>query len=261
MAEQQIRFEDGASYERQMGKWSQLAGKVFLEWLAPSAGLRWIDVGCGNGAFTEMLVEECAPAKVNGIDPSEGQLAFARTRLAGRMVEFGQGDAMALPFPDNSFDAATMALVLSFVPDPAKGVAEAVRVVSAGGVVAAYAWDVVRGGYPLEAVWDEMRGLGVPPGQPPSAGASRMEAVRELWMGAGLDAVETKEITVQRIFADFDDFWSGFSGSSIGAQVAMMPSRDLELLKGRVRARLPADIVGRITYGARANAVKGRAPK
>ena len=74
MAEQRIRFDDGTAYERMMGRWSQLAGAIFLDWLAPPAGLRWLDVGCGNGAFTELLVERCAPASVQGIDPSEGQL-------------------------------------------------------------------------------------------------------------------------------------------------------------------------------------------
>jgi len=259
MAEQ-IRFEDGAAYERMMGKWSQLAGNIFLEWLAPPAGLRWTDVGCGNGAFTSMIVEQCAPAKVDGIDPSEGQLAFARTRLSESVVEFGRGDAMALPFPDKTFDIATRALVIFFVPDPAKGVAEMVRVVRAGGMVAAYAWDILRGGFPLEPIWDEMRALGVSPRQPPTASVSRMEAMRELWTGAGLDAVETKEITVQRTFADFDDFWTICLGSSVGPQVAAMPSRDVEVLKARVRARLPSDRAGRITYSARANAVKGRVP-
>ena len=76
MPTNQIRFDDGAAYERYMGKWSQLAGETFLDWLAPKPGLRWLDVGCGNGAFTEMLVERCAPASVQGIDPSEAQLAL-----------------------------------------------------------------------------------------------------------------------------------------------------------------------------------------
>ena len=133
MAEQQIRFDDGASYEQMMGIWSRSAGEIFLDWLAPPLGLRWIDVGCGNGAFTELLVERCSPAEVQGIDPSEGQLAFARTRPASRLAKFHQGDAMALPFADSSFDAAVMALVLVFVPDPAKGVSEMVRVVVPGG--------------------------------------------------------------------------------------------------------------------------------
>src|SRR4051812_20834053 len=42
MAEPQIRFDDGAGYERMMGKWSRIAGEVFLDWLKPPAGLRWI---------------------------------------------------------------------------------------------------------------------------------------------------------------------------------------------------------------------------
>src|SRR5438105_3557722 len=107
-----VRFTDGAAYERYMGKWSQLAGQTFLEWLAPSKGLRWLDVGCGNGAFTEMLVNRCAPAQVHGLDPSKEQLAYARTRPASRVAQFHLGDAMALPFPDDTFDAAVMPLVI-----------------------------------------------------------------------------------------------------------------------------------------------------
>ncbi len=73
MAEQKIRFDDGEAYEQMMGIWSRSVGEVFLDWLAPLPGLRWIDVGCGNGAFTEVLVERCAPVEVQGIDPSEGR--------------------------------------------------------------------------------------------------------------------------------------------------------------------------------------------
>src|SRR5882762_3380080 len=136
MAEQQIRFDDGASYEQMMGIWSRSAGEIFLDWLAPPLGLRWIDIGCGNGAFTELLVERCAPVEVQGIDPSEGQLAFARGRPATRLAAFHQGDSMALPYPADRFDAAIMALVIVFVPDPTKGIDEMVRVVRPGGTVA-----------------------------------------------------------------------------------------------------------------------------
>src|SRR3954471_404051 len=103
MTHQPIRFDDGAKYERYMGKWSQLAGETFLTWLAPGSALRWLDVGCGNGAFTELVVERCAPLSVRGIDPSEEQLAFARTRLASRAAQFERGDAMALPFAADTF--------------------------------------------------------------------------------------------------------------------------------------------------------------
>jgi ubiquinone/menaquinone biosynthesis C-methylase UbiE len=262
MVESQIRFEDGLSYERYMGDWSQRVGSVFLDWLAAPSGLKWIDVGCGNGAFTELLVEKCAPTEVNGIDPSEAQLDFARKRPAARLAKFDRGDAMALPFPADAFDVAVMALVIFFVPDPAKGVAEMVRVVRPGGMVAAYAWDMFGGGFTLEPLRIEMRAMGVTPMNPPSVEASRIEAMRDLWWGAGLDAIETREITVQRPFADFEDFWTiSLLGSSIRPTVAAMSPADIDLLKTRVRARLPADAAGRITYAARANAVKGRVPK
>ena len=262
MAEQQIRFDDGVAYERMMGKWSQLAGNIFLDWLAPRSGLRWLDVGCGNGAFTELLVERFAPAEVQGIDPSEGQLAFARARPAVRAAKFSQADAMALPFSENRFDVAVMALVPFFVPDPAKGVAEMKRVVCPGGTVASYVWDMFGGGVPLEPIQAEMRALGVTPLLPPRSDVSRTEALRDVWTGAGLEAVETREISVQRTFADFDDFWTTtLQGSSVGPTIAAMTSGDVELLKTQVRARLPSGPAGRIAYGARANAVKGRVPK
>ncbi len=261
MATDQIRFADGASYERYMGKWSQLAGETFLDWLAPAPGLRWLDVGCGNGAFTEMLVERCAPASVQGIDPSEEQLAYARTRPASRVAQFSLGDAMAQPFADDTFDVAIMPLVIFFVPDPAKGVAEMARVVCPGGAVTAYAWDMVGGGFPYDALLAEMRGMGIAVPVPPSPDSSRLDAMQELWTGAGLDAIETRQITVQRTFTDFDNYWTTIFGApSVGPKLAMMSSADLALLNERMRVRLPADADGHITYSARANAVKGRVP-
>jgi ubiquinone/menaquinone biosynthesis C-methylase UbiE len=262
MAERQIHFDDGAGYEQMMGIWSRFAGEIFLDWLALPLGLRWIDIGCGNGAFTELLVERCSPVEVQGIDPSEGQLAFARTRPASRLAKFHQGDAMALPFADNSFDAAVMALVLVFVPDPAKGVSEMVRVVVPGGAVVTYMWDMLDGGFPLDPIYSEIQAMGIVPTRPPRMDASRMEALRDLWIGAGLEDVQTREITVHRTFANFDDFWTtNLKSASLRPTVATMTSGDVEALISRVRARLPADVDGRITCGARAHAIRGRRPK
>jgi SAM-dependent methyltransferase len=260
MSQQPIRFNDGAAYERMMAVWSRLAGEVFLDWLAPAAGQRWIDVGCGNGAFTELLFQRCAPGEVQGIDQSEAQLAFARTKPGTRRATFLQGDAMALPFDAGRFDAAVMGLVIFFVPEPAEGVAEMTRVVRPGGVVAAYVWDALGGGSPTEPIRAEMPALGLTPSRPPSAGASRIEALRNLWTDAGLEAIETRDITVQRSFSGFDDFWDTTTASTLKATLAGLPEGVVAQLKERVRARLPTDPQGRITYSARANAVKGRLP-
>jgi hypothetical protein len=86
--------------------------------------------------------------------------------------------------------------------------------------------------------------------------------MRDLWTGAGLHAVETCEITVERTFADFDDYWTTIlNGPNVGPKAAAMASEDRAVLKARLRERLPVDAMGRITYSARANAVKGQVPK
>lgn len=254
-----IRFEDGTTYERYMGAWSRLAGDTFLDWLAPQPGLRWLDVGCGNGAFTEMLMERAAPSATHGVDPSEQQLAYARSRPHLREAEFHLGDAMSLPFPNGAFDAAVMPLVIFFVPDPEKGVAEMARVVAPGGLVCAYAWDMPGGGFPYHALQAEVRALGFTVPKPPSTEASRIDSLQALWNGAGLRSVETREIAVERSFADFDDYWATVLGApSIGATLRGMPPEEMATLQRRMRVVLDADASGRITCTARANAVRGR---
>jgi ubiquinone/menaquinone biosynthesis C-methylase UbiE len=261
MAERQIVFDDGVAYEKMMGTWSRIAGDLFLDWLAPPSGLRWVDIGCGNGAFTERLVERCAPAEVQGVDPSPEQLSFARGRPAARLAKFQQGDAMALPFADNSFDAAVMALVLFFVPNPDKGLAEMVRVVKPGGLVAVYVWDVVGGGMPHAPIGIELRAMGINTARPPSFEVSRMDALQRLWSEAGLEGIETRVIEPQRTFANFDEFWAiNMLGPVIGPTVRDLTPAKVEELRTRVRARLPADSTGRITCSARANAISGRRP-
>jgi hypothetical protein len=119
-------------------------------------------------------------------------------------------------------------------------------------------WDMFGGGFPYEALQAEMRGW-ASMFRTCRFGASRIDAMPDLWTGAGLDAVDTREINVQRTFVDFDDYWTTLlGGPSVGPALAVMASADLAFLQARMRARLPADNAGRITCSARANAVQGR---
>jgi SAM-dependent methyltransferase len=232
---------------------------MFLEWLACPPSLRWLDVGCGTGAFAALVAERCAPGELQGVDPSEGQLAVARARPVTRGATFLCGDAMALPFEPQRFDAAIMALVIFFVPDPGKGVGEMTRVVRPGGLVAAYAWDVLGGGFPFDPVWQEIRAAGIAPLLPPNPSIGSVEALRTLWTVAGLEAAETRELVVERTFATFEDYWatSTITGG-VRPTLEAMSMTERDKVKVRARARMPVDASGRVAWSARANAVKGR---
>jgi ubiquinone/menaquinone biosynthesis C-methylase UbiE len=252
-------FSDGKTYERMMGRWSKRVGVQFLDWLAAPKGLNWLEVGCGNGAFTEELIAHTAPRAVSAVDPSEGQLAFARTRPAAKLAEFRLGDAQALPFPDKSFDAAAMALVISFIPDPAKAVAEMARVVRPGGIVATYMWDIPGGGLPLAPIGRAFKAMGKEYSRT-SDNASRREVMQSLWQGAGLQAVETRVIRITVNFASFDDFCESslVPIGPAGQVIAKMSPAEAQELRAHLRQALPIAADGSIAYEAFANAVKGR---
>jgi ubiquinone/menaquinone biosynthesis C-methylase UbiE len=262
MASADKLFTDGEAYERLMGRWSRLVGKVFLDWLDVPNGLRWLDVGCGNGAFTEELVARCVPATVTAIDPSEEQLAYARTRPGVKTAQFRVGDAERLPFADNSFDVAVMALVITFLSNPDQAAREMARVVRPGGWVSTYVWDVPGGGVPVEPIYVELESMGMTYARPPSSDASRREVMQQLWEKAGLLSVDTRVIRIPVVYSDFDDFWDSNTVpvGPQGKRINTMSANEKEQLRSRLRDHLPIASDGRITYASFANAVRGRVP-
>ena len=262
MGEADKLFTDGEAYERLMGRWSREVGKLFLDWLHAPNNLSWLDVGCGNGAFTEEIIARFTPAAVTAVDPSDDQLAYARTRPGVKMTNFQVGDAQNLPFADRTFDIATMALVISFLPNPDKAAAEMARVVRPGGWVAAYMWDGPGGGTPVHPIYLALESMGITSVRAPNTAASGRDAMQGLWKNAGLESVETRVIRIPTVYSDFGDFWDSnlvpigpqgkiFAGMSAGAK---------EELRARLRDHLPASSDGRIVYESFANAVKGRVP-
>jgi len=262
MNKEPIRFTDGAAYDRFMGVWSRLAGQDFLDWIAPQPGLRWLDVGCGNGAFTQLIAEQSAPLSLVGIDPSDPQLAFARQHPLLRSVNFVNADAMALPFPNAAFDVAVMPLVIFFVPEPAKGVAEMARVVAPGGTVAAYAWDMEGGGFPYQIVNETLGAIGRSVPMPPSVDSSRLDVLGNLWTTASLNGIQSKAIEVKRTFADFDDLWNTvLGGPSAGQTLAAMNEEEVSRFRELLRSRLQPAGNSPITLSGRAHAIRGTVPE
>lgn len=251
-------FDDGAAYELMMGRWSALVAQPFLEWLALPHGLAWLDAGCGDGSFTRSLMLHQGPASVVGVDPAPAQLSFARQWVTTAEVCFMEGDAQALPLPDASVDAAVMALVLFFLPDPPKGLRELVRVVKGGGMVAAYQWDLDGGGFPLQPILDSVHVEGYRSQQPPSAWAATLQASADLWRSAGLVDVQTRQFEVSRTFESFEAYWRTAYGSPrLRGLFATLSPSGLQRLSERARERTGSPGDGPLVLKAKANAVKG----
>jgi ubiquinone/menaquinone biosynthesis C-methylase UbiE len=253
-------FTDGAAYERLMGRWSRRAGDVFLEWIEAPKNVCWLDIGCGTGAFTEHVIHDCSPVAVIGIDPSPEQLAFARARAGLSIAQFQIGDAQDLPFSDNSFDMVAMALVMHFVPSPAKAVAEMARVLRPGGWAASYVWDYTKGGSPVAPLPAAMKAIGLEPPAPPSASATFLPVLEDLWRTAGFAQIATRVITIPVEFTYFTEFWLSMTApvGPAGKAIAEMSPEGRERLRNALQERMPVTLDGRVVYEARANAIKGR---
>lgn len=254
----EIRFDDGAFYERNMGVWSRIVGEQFLAWVRPPSGQHWLDVGCGNGAFTELIMRTCAPSAVHGIDPSAAQIAYALQRPGAAGAQFTAGDAMDIPYGAGAFDIAASALVLFFVPDPIKAVREMARVTRPGGIVCAYVWDVPGGGLPNTPIAVELRKEGIEITLPPSSAISPLDALADLFVTAGLEDVETRSFEARRTFQDFDDWWGATVGSMLAGIFARLGPVHTSAIRDRVRLSMDPSPGEPIVQTARANAVKAR---
>lgn len=255
-------FDDSAAYERFMGRWSRAAGEVFIDWLAPPAEARWLDVGCGTGVFTELILDTCSPSAVFGVDPAQTQIDHARRHPVGQRADFQVADAQALPFPDASFDVVASALVINFIADRPRALSEMRRVLRAGGLVAGFVWNFEAERSPSWPLRLAMRqtGADVPPA--PGTRESGEGALTAMFEHAGFKAIATRSISVTVPFPDFNAFWqaqtSGYS--PIGKTIAAMTNTDRARLIAAVRAALPVRPDGSIRYSARSNAIKAYLP-
>ena len=261
MAEVKLTFDAADDYERFMGRWSRAIGENFLAWLDAPRNARWLDVGCGTGAFSDLILRKAAPASLTGIDPSPEQIAFARKELPGHTFEIG--DSMALPFGDGAFDVVGSALVLHFIPDRHKGLAEMKRVLARGGLVGGYTWKRTAE-YDFAAYWPMLRGAEKVGGAAlrsavvPEGSIAGMCASLE---AAGFTDVAATEIEVAQTYTSFDDYWQSQThpSSPPGKTVAALNEQQRVKLRDLLRETMPA-ADGTITYSATAIAGKARKP-
>jgi SAM-dependent methyltransferase len=252
----------GAVYEPYVGRWSRLVACEFLAWLAVPPAKQWLDIGCGTGALSQIILDLASPLKVMGVDPSEGYIAFARDQVLDTRVSFIIGDAQALPFESAQFDAVVSGLALNFVPYPDLAISEMQRVVRPGGIVAAYVWDYADKMQLLRYFWDAAVKLD-PTAFDLDEGRRfqicKPEPLTKLFHAANLNNIEVRAIDVPTDVRDFDDFWKPFLGGQGPAPTYTMTlSEDRRVaLRDEIRANLPIDTDGSIHLIARAWAICG----
>ena len=184
------------------------------------------------------------------IDPSEDQIAYAKSLPVSSRATFRVGDAQEVPFGNGEFDVATMALVISFIPDASKAVAEMRRVVKPNGLAGAYMWDSLGKGFVQQPLAEALEALNVEVLPNPLRRNSRIDEMRALFERAGFDQVATRTIEIEVHYADFDDYWTSQTGlaNSVVQAVRKMSEPDIARLKAYLRQHLPTDRNGRIAY-------------
>jgi ubiquinone/menaquinone biosynthesis C-methylase UbiE len=257
--EAEVVFNDAVAYERFMGRWSRAAGEIFLDWVVPPKGARWLDVGCGTGVFTQLVLETCAPEAVVAIDSATAQIDYARELPVGRLAMFHVADAQALPFPDRYFDVITSALVLNFIPDRRRALTEMHRVGRRRGVIAAYVWDFAAGRATSWPLTRGMRQIGMELPKVPGSEASSIETLRSLFERAGFETVTTRPIR-RLIEHSRVSKISGIPKSRPSPRMAR-PSRPYERPTAPNWLKQSGQILldhpdGSVTYSTRANAVR-----
>lgn len=228
-----------ASYGRFMGRFSEPLAVHFAEFAGVESGQRALDVGCGPGALTSLLVDRLGAGSVAAIDPSTPFVAALSARLPD--VDVRRGVAEDLPFPNDSFDIALAQLVVHFMADPVAGLREMARVTRSGGIVAATVWDHAAGGSPLTTFWEAVHDLDPDAHDEAALAGAREGHLAELAEAAGLTHIEPGSLTVNVRFETFADWWDPYTlgVGPAGAYVAQLDDKRRDALRARCAEVLP----------------------
>jgi ubiquinone/menaquinone biosynthesis C-methylase UbiE len=254
----------GNQYEIFMGRWSNLIGQKFLTWLAIPFDRIWLDLGCGTGSLTKLILEKCQPKKVISIDSSSEFIFYSRQSIISPKVDFRIGMAQELKMKSNSVDAVVSGIMLNFVPQPEAAIAEMIRVAKPDGTIGIFVWDYSNGMEMLRYFWDTAVELDIKAREYdegvrfPLCHEGELES---LVKGFNLKKVSAVPLEETIRFKNFNDYWLPFLGrvGPAPSYVMNLREKDRQKLENRLREILPVDKDGSISLMIRAWAVKGSA--
>ena len=227
-----FNVHDAAGYEQLMGRWSQKLAPLFIDFAGVADGERILDVGCGTGSLTFALARAADLSEIAAIDYSPVFVEEATRRNTDPRIKVRQADACALPFEGGTFDRALALLVLHFVPQADKAVAEMRRVVRSGGVVAAAVWDHLGGMPGMRMMIDTVAAL--------SEGGRRLRGrycfqpmmepgeLKRTFIEQGLVDVAETQLMIRMDYQNFDDYWAPIAAGEgpLGKYVAALDAAE-----------------------------------
>lgn len=256
------KWNSGDPYDYFMGRWSKLMALEFLKWLNLSHNLKWLDIGCGTGALSEMIYQHSKPSQLTCIDPSKEFLTKAKERLNNK-VEFFVGSATDIPKENNSIDAVVSGLALNFFPELDSALIEMKRISKPGGLIAAYIWDYSDRMDLLRYFWNAA--ILIDPNSRELDEGIRFpicntDNLKNAFKQAGLIEVEVTKLDIMTRFKDFDDYWNPFlSGQGPApSYLASLSKQYHEKLKKEIYNKLPIEPDGSIKLLGRAIVIKGK---
>lgn len=257
-------WQSAVAYERFMGRWSFLIAQEFLNWLAIPSAQNWLDIGCGTGSLTRLILETQQPKEIIAIDSSADFISYAKRSINHPSVNFKVGLAESLALDSHSIDAVVSGFVLNFVPQPKVAVLEMLRVAKSGGKVGIFLWDYAKDMQMLRYFWDaaiELDNKAIQFDEGIRFPLCREGQLESFILEVGMKKVETTPIVVKTVFQNFDDYWQPFLGNVGPAPNYAMSlnQKDRQRLKEKLRKSLPTENNGSITLLAKAWAVKGTA--
>ena len=254
-------WQSGIAYEKFMGRWGSVVAKKFLNWFDIPPTRTWLDVGCGTGSLTKIILETNRPKEIIGIDSSSDFILHAQRSIIAPIIKFKICQAESLNVNSKSIDAVVSGLVLNFVSQPKIAISEMLRVTKPGGKIGIFLWDYQEGMQMLRYFWDAVveldknakkfdEGIRFP--------LCRKGRLESLIQEIGLKHLESTAIDINTIFQNFDDYWQPFL-SKVGpapSYVMSLDQKNKQKLKEHLFKTLPINVDGSISLTARAWAVR-----
>jgi len=234
------------AYVSRFGPITDEAGRVLADRVA-KPGQSVLDLCCGQGNLTAVI--SSSGAAVTGLDFSPTMLAIAAGTAPD--ADLHEGDATAMPFADESFDAVVCNFGMMHIPDQPKALSEIRRVLRPDGRFLMATWVGPEASPAFATVFGSIKALADmsnAPAQPDLFAFSRPEVAKEMMAGAGLTMTAHEVVTPAWVLDEPDELFEIFLTATVGGAM-LIKSQTPETI-GAIRDRITETVAHKFSDGS-----------